>query len=90
MTIGKKIKINKQNKNSAGKDRYVPRAVCVDLEPGTSEVIKASEIGKMFKPDNFGDYIFFVLFLLFVTMYVLHNKNIKTKMKNKMKNKCWK
>ena len=38
----------------AGKDRYVPRAVCVDLEPGTSEVIKASDIGKMFKPDNFG------------------------------------
>lgn len=37
----------------AGTLRFVPRAVCVDLEPGTAEVIKASPIGKMFKPDNF-------------------------------------
>jgi tubulin beta len=37
----------------AGTTRYVPRAVLVDLEPGTSEVIKASPIGAMFKPDNF-------------------------------------
>jgi tubulin beta len=33
--------------------KYVPRAVLVDLEPGTIDVIKASPIGKMFKPDNF-------------------------------------
>jgi tubulin beta len=37
----------------AGKSRYIPRAVLVDLEPGTLDVIKASPIGKMFKPDNF-------------------------------------
>ena len=37
----------------AGSTRYVPRAALVDLEPGTSEVIKASPIGPMFKPDNF-------------------------------------
>jgi tubulin beta len=37
----------------SGQHRYVPRAVLIDLEPGTAEVIKASPIGKMFKPDNF-------------------------------------
>jgi len=33
--------------------RYVPRAVLVDLEPGTTEVIKASPYGSIFKADNF-------------------------------------
>jgi len=37
---------------SAG-ERYVPRACLVDLEPGTVDVIKASPVGKLFKPDNF-------------------------------------
>jgi len=37
----------------AGETRFVPRAAIVDLEPGTSEMIKASPIGAMFKPDNF-------------------------------------
>jgi len=37
---------------SAG-DRFVPRACLVDLEPGTVDVIKASPVGTLFKPDNF-------------------------------------
>jgi tubulin beta len=37
----------------ASENRYVPRAVLVDLEPGTLDVIKASSMGKLFKPDNF-------------------------------------
>lgn len=37
----------------AGDRRYVPRAALVDLEPGTLDVIKASSVGSMFKPDNF-------------------------------------
>jgi len=37
---------------SAG-ERYVPRACLVDLEPGTVDVIKASPVGTLFKPDNF-------------------------------------
>ena len=37
----------------AGTLRFVPRAALVDLEPGTLDVIKASPMGKMFKPDNF-------------------------------------
>jgi len=32
--------------------KWVPRAVLVDLEPGTMDVIKASPIGTFFKPDN--------------------------------------
>merc|ERR1719464_2628613 len=33
--------------------RYTPRAVLVDLEPGTLDKIRANRIGKIFKPDNF-------------------------------------
>jgi len=36
-----------------GSLRFVPRAVLVDLEPGTLDVIKSSPIGKLFKQDNF-------------------------------------
>ena len=33
--------------------KYVPRAVCVDLEPGTIDAVKASKYGGLFRPDNF-------------------------------------
>jgi tubulin beta len=36
----------------AGVMRYVPRACLVDLEPGIIDVIKASPMGSLFKPDN--------------------------------------
>ncbi|KAK4050451.1 Tubulin beta chain (Beta tubulin) [Microbotryomycetes sp. JL201] len=39
------------NEASAGK--YVPRAVLVDLEPGTMDVIRSSPYGELFRPDNF-------------------------------------
>merc|ERR1711978_1678 len=32
--------------------KFIPRGVLVDLEPGTMDVIKASPIGPVFKPDN--------------------------------------
>ena len=32
--------------------RFVPRACLVDLEPGIMDVIKASPMGALFKPDN--------------------------------------
>ena len=56
--IGSKDEMKKNDKiqvyfNETGKNRYVPRALLVDLEPGTMDVIKASEIGNLFKPDNF-------------------------------------
>lgn len=33
--------------------KYVPRSILVDLEPGTLDVARASEYGKLFRPDNF-------------------------------------
>jgi len=38
--------------NAVG-NRYVPRACLIDLEPGTVDIIKASPLGKLYKPDNF-------------------------------------
>lgn len=34
-------------------DRYVPRAVLVDLDPGTLDEIRTSPIGSFFRPDNY-------------------------------------
>jgi len=39
--------------NEAAGGKYVPRAVLVDLEPGTLDTIKAGAYGAMFRPDNF-------------------------------------
>jgi len=39
--------------SEASDKRYVPRAVLVDLEPGTMDAIKSGKLGKMFRPDNF-------------------------------------
>lgn len=33
--------------------KYVPRALLVDLEPGTMDSVRASSYGKLFKPYNF-------------------------------------
>ena len=33
--------------------RYVPRAVLIDLEPGTIDSLRASPFGQLYKPDNF-------------------------------------
>ncbi|GAA5858247.1 hypothetical protein JCM8547_004618, partial [Rhodosporidiobolus lusitaniae] len=37
----------------AASNKYVPRSVLVDLEPGTMDVIRASPLGSLFRPDNF-------------------------------------
>lgn len=39
--------------NQAQDERFVPRSVLVDLEPGVINNIKASPLGSMFHPDNF-------------------------------------
>jgi len=39
--------------NEATGGRYVPRAVLVDLEPGTMDSVRASPFGGLFRPDNF-------------------------------------
>ena len=33
--------------------RYVPRAVLMDLEPGTMDSVRAGPFGHLFRPDNF-------------------------------------
>jgi tubulin beta len=33
--------------------KYVPRAVLVDLEPGTMDAIRGGPFGQLFRPDNF-------------------------------------
>jgi len=39
--------------NEANGGRYVPRAILVDLEPGTMDAVRASPFGRLFRPDNF-------------------------------------
>lgn len=38
--------------------KYVPRAVLVDLEPGTMDSVRSGPFGQVFRPDNFvfGEY----------------------------------
>ncbi|XP_036915883.1 tubulin beta-1 chain [Sturnira hondurensis] len=39
--------------NEAHGRKYVPRAVLVDLEPGTMDSIRSSRLGALFQPDSF-------------------------------------
>jgi len=39
--------------NEANGGRYVPRAVCVDLEPGVIDTIRSGPYGAIYRPDNF-------------------------------------
>jgi tubulin beta len=39
--------------NEASGGRYVPRAVLMDLEPGTMDSVRAGPYGQLFRPDNF-------------------------------------
>ncbi|KAG7251681.1 hypothetical protein CRUP_009480 [Coryphaenoides rupestris] len=39
--------------NEAHGGKYVPRALLIDLEPGTMDSVKGSRIGALFRPDNF-------------------------------------
>jgi tubulin beta len=38
--------------NEVGSNKYVPRAVLVDLEPGTMDSIRSGPLGNLFRPDN--------------------------------------
>jgi len=37
----------------ASQGKYVPRAVLVDLEPGTMDSVRSGRMGQIFRPDNF-------------------------------------
>ena len=39
--------------NEATGGKYVPRAVLVDLEPGTMDSVRSGPYGQIFRPDNF-------------------------------------
>ncbi|RAR07052.1 tubulin beta chain [Stemphylium lycopersici] len=39
--------------NEASNNKFVPRAVLVDLEPGTMDAVRAGPFGQLFRPDNF-------------------------------------
>lgn len=39
--------------NEASSSKYVPRAVLIDLEPGTMDSVRAGPLGRLFRPDNF-------------------------------------
>jgi len=39
--------------NEAQGGKYVPRAILVDLEPGTMDAVKSGAFGQLFRPDNF-------------------------------------
>merc|ERR1712060_350414 len=39
--------------NEAMGGKYVPRAVLVDLEPGTMDSVRAGAMGQIYRPDNF-------------------------------------
>merc|ERR1711897_25217 len=39
--------------NEASGGRYVPRAILMDLEPGTMDSVRAGPFGQLFRPDNF-------------------------------------
>lgn len=39
--------------NEIGSNKYVPRAVLIDLEPGTMDSVRSGPLGSLFRPDNF-------------------------------------
>ena len=39
--------------NEASGNKYVPRAILLDLEPGTIEAVRSGPYGRLFRPDNF-------------------------------------
>ena len=39
--------------NEAAEGKYYPRAILVDLEPGTMDAVRTGPYGEIFKPENF-------------------------------------
>uniref|UniRef100_A0A3P8S634 Tubulin, beta 2A class IIa n=1 Tax=Amphiprion percula TaxID=161767 RepID=A0A3P8S634_AMPPE len=39
--------------NEASGSKFVPRAILVDLEPGTMDSVRSGPFGQLFRPDNF-------------------------------------
>jgi len=41
--------------------KYVPRAILIDLEPGTMDSVRSGPFGQVFRPDNFVFGLYFGL-----------------------------
>lgn len=39
--------------NEVASNKYVPRAVLIDLEPGTMDSLRSGPLGQLFRPDNY-------------------------------------
>ena len=73
--------------------KYVPRAVLVDLEPGTMDSVRSGPFGQIFRPDNFvfGEYLTFTdiisIALLIQTVFLVtaHLANLTTASVNRLK-----
>ena len=52
--------------------KYVPRAILIDLEPGTMDSVRSGPFGQVFRPDNFvfGLYPFEIFISLLVSFIV--------------------
>ena len=54
--------------NEAGNNKYVPRAVLVDLEPGTMDAIRGNEYGPLFRNEDF-IHLWLTIYNLWVMTY---------------------
>ena len=68
--------------------KYVPRAVLVDLEPGTMDSVRSGPFGQIFRPDNFvfGTCCCLISFKWFVRLVGRYNNAslLKTVMKSRL------
>lgn len=51
-------------------NKYVPRAILVDLEPGTMDSVRSGPFGQIFRPDNFV-FGMFITNLIYSTAFPL-------------------
>jgi len=54
--------------------KYVPRAILIDLEPGTMDSVRSGPFGQVFRPDNFvfGLYLVFGVGLCVVASFIMN------------------
>lgn len=72
--------------NEATGGRYVPRAILMDLEPGTMDAVRAGPFGQLFRPDNFvfgqtGEYFKILKSILIIASTCFNHRYTE---------RCWK
>lgn len=76
-----RLEIVAKSRSSGGK--YVPRAILLDLEPGTMEAVRSGEYGTLFRPDNF---VFGMYILLWEAKFATNLRKKKKQQKNAILN----